>query len=415
MKQYLFTVILTASIAFALTWAVWRLSLRFKLYPGIRERDVHKTPKPRLGGVAMFVAIASAIVISAANPFFERMWSPPHTLWSILLATAVIAIVGVIDDLWDLDWMIKLAAQFLAAGIITAGGGLQVLSLPVGDMILVSPWVSVSITMLAIVVVMNAVNFIDGLDGLVAGVCLIANGIFFVYSYILTRDSGATSYFNLATFLAAVLIGACAGFLPFNWSPAKIFMGDSGALVLGLLMATSAIAVTTQGDVNAFDPERFGRSQLLGAFIPIVLPVVIVILPLLDFVLAVFRRMRAGKSPFAPDRKHLHHRMLDLGHRDRDVVLVFYAWTAVISLGVLLMYIATRQDWPGGYIVGIVFGAIGTAACLVVTLMPSRHRLTAHPVQPPASSAPPENGASEPAAPPTPLPDSADSTPTEPR
>ena len=370
MKQYLFTIILTASITFALTWAVWRLSLKFKLYPGIRERDVHKTPTPRLGGVAMFLGIAAAILVSYANPFFERMWSPPQAMWAILAAAALIAVVGVIDDLIDLDWMIKLAAQFLAAGIISVGGGLQVLSLPVGDMILVSSWVSILITMFAIVVVMNAVNFIDGLDGLVAGVCLIANGIFFVYAYMLTRDSGATSNFNLATFLAAVLIGACLGFLPLNWSPAKLFMGDSGALVLGLLMATSTIALTTQGDVNAFDPERFGRSQLLGAFIPIVLPLVIVMLPLLDFGLAIFRRMRAGKSPFSPDRKHLHHRMLDLGHRDRDAVLIFYAWTAMISLTVLLMYVAGRQDWPGGYLVGVGFGVIGVAACTVVTLLP---------------------------------------------
>lgn len=375
MKQYLFTIILTAAITFALSWAVWRLSLRFKLYPGIRERDVHKTPTPRLGGVAMFIGIAAAILISAANPFFERMWSPPNTLWAILAAALLIAVVGVVDDLIDLDWMIKLAAQFLAAGIISVGGGLQILSLPVGDMILVSSWVSISITMFAIVVVMNAVNFIDGLDGLVAGVCLIANGVFFVYAYILTRDSGATSYFNLATFLAAVLIGACLGFLPLNWSPAKLFMGDSGALVLGLLMATSTIALTTQGDVNAFDPERFGRSQLLGAFIPIVLPLVIVMLPLLDFGLAVFRRMRAGKSPFSPDRKHLHHRMLDLGHRHRDAVLIFYAWSAVISLTVLLMYIAGRQDWPGGYFAAIAFGVVGIIACLIVTRTPPRARL----------------------------------------
>lgn len=370
MKQYLFTIILTASITFALTWAVWRLSLKFKLYPGIRERDVHKTPTPRLGGVAMFIGIACTILVSRANPFFERMWSPPQAMWAILAAALLICVVGVIDDLIDLDWMIKLAAQFLAAGIISVGGGLQVLSLPVGDMILVSSWVSILITMFAIVVVMNAVNFIDGLDGLVAGVCLIANGVFFVYAYMLTRDSGATSYFNLATFLAAVLIGACLGFLPLNWSPAKLFMGDSGALVLGLLMATSTIALTTQGDVNAFDPERFGRSQLLGAFIPIVLPLVIVMLPLLDFGLAVFRRMRAGKSPFSPDRKHLHHRMLDLGHRHRDAVLIFYAWTAIISMTVLLMYIAGRQDWPGGYFVGVGFGLIGVAACTVVTLLP---------------------------------------------
>lgn len=374
MKQYLFTIILTAAITFALSWAVWRLSLRFKLYPGIRERDVHKTPTPRLGGVAMFIGIASAVLISAANPFFENMWSPPNTLWAILAAAFLIAVVGVIDDLIDLDWMIKLAAQFLAAGIISVGGGLQILSLPVGDMILVSSWVSISITMFAIVVVMNAVNFIDGLDGLVAGVCLIANGVFFVYAYILTRDSGATSYFNLATFLAAVLIGACLGFLPLNWSPAKLFMGDSGALVLGLLMATSTIALTTQGDVNAFDPERFGRSQLLGAFIPIVLPLVIVMLPLLDFGLAVSRRMRAGRSPFSPDRKHLHHRMLDLGHRHRDAVLIFYAWSAIISLTVLLMYIAGRQDWPGGYLAAVAFGIVGVVACLIVTRTPLRVR-----------------------------------------
>lgn len=372
MKQYVFTIILTAAITFALSWAVWRLSLRYKIYPGIRERDVHTTPTPRLGGVAIFLGIIAAVLTSQANPFFDIMWASPQRMWSVLAAALLIAIVGVLDDLWDLDWFIKLGVQFLAAGIITVGGGLQILSLPFGEMILVSSWVSIGITMLAIVVVMNAVNFIDGLDGLVAGVCLIANGVFFVYAYMLTRDSGASSYFNLATFLAAVLIGACIGFLPLNWSPAKLFMGDSGALVIGLLMATSAISLTGQMPSNAFDPEQFGRSQLLGAFIPILLPLVVVLLPLLDFGLAVFRRMRAGKSPFSPDRKHLHHRMLDLGHRDRDAVLIFYAWTAVISIAVLLMYIATREDWPGGYLDGVVFAVIGSAACLAVTLTPSR-------------------------------------------
>ena len=370
MKQYLFTIILTATITFSLSWAVWQLSLRFKLYPGIRERDVHTTPTPRLGGVAIFFGIVTAIGVSAANTFLDTLWAPPETLWAVLTATALIAVVGVIDDLIDLDWMIKLGAQFLAAGIITVWGGLQILVLPFGEMILVSSWVSIAVTMFAIVIVMNAVNFIDGLDGLVAGACLIANGVFFAYSYILTRDTGASSYFNLSTFLAAVVIGACLGFLPLNWSPAKLFMGDSGALVLGLLMATSTIALTNQAPASAFDTDQFGRSQLLGAFIPILLPVVVVMLPLLDFGMAVFRRMRAGKSPFSPDRKHLHHRMLDLGHRDRDAVLIFYAWTAVISLAVLLMYIGTREDWPGEYWGGVAFGAIGIAACLVVTLMP---------------------------------------------
>jgi UDP-GlcNAc:undecaprenyl-phosphate GlcNAc-1-phosphate transferase len=151
-------------------------------------------------------------------------------------------------------------------------------------------------------------------------------------------------------------------------------MGDSGALVIGLLMATSAIAITGQMDPSALDPERLGRSQLVGAFLPILLPLLVVLLPLLDFGLAVLRRMSAGRSPFSPDRKHLHHRMLDLGHRDRDAVLIFYAWTAVISIAVLLMYVGAREDWPGQYLPGVGFGIVGIAACLVVTLSPTRRR-----------------------------------------
>ncbi|AZC13575.1 MULTISPECIES: MraY family glycosyltransferase [unclassified Microbacterium] len=374
MKQYVFTVLFTATVTFVLTWVVWRLSLRFKLYPGIRERDVHKTPTPRLGGVAMFLGVVAAFLVSSQNPFFSIVWLEPRTVIAILVATALIVIVGVADDLFDLDWMVKLGAQFVAAGIIAWFGGLQIYTLPIGDLIIGSGWQSFLLTVLSIVIVMNAVNFIDGLDGLVAGVCLIANVVFFAYSYLLARDTGQNTYFNLATLIAAVLIGACIGFLPLNWSPAKLFMGDSGALMLGLLMACSAISITGQLSPELLDPERFGRSQLLGAFIPIILPIVVVLLPLLDFGLAVIRRMRAGKSPFSPDRKHLHHRMLDMGHSDRDAVLIFYSWTAVVSLAVLLMYVGTQEEWPGDYLLGVALGAVGVVACLVVTLLPARQR-----------------------------------------
>ncbi|MGO1410499.1 MraY family glycosyltransferase [Microbacterium sp.] len=372
MRQYVFTLILTAAVTLALSWGVWRLSLRFKLYPGIRERDVHTTPTPRLGGIAMFLGIVFALIVSSANPFFELIWVDPALMWSLLGASALIVVVGVADDLWDLDWMIKLAAQFLSAGIIAIGGGLQVYALPLGDLTVWSSWVSIALTMFSIVIVMNAVNFIDGLDGLVAGTCLIANGIFFVYSYVLVRDTGASPYFNLATLIAVTLIGACAGFLPMNWNGAKLFMGDAGALLLGLLMATSAIAITGQLDPALLDPETIGRSQLVGAFLPILLPLVVVLLPLLDFGLAVVRRLAAGKSPFSADRKHLHHRMLDMGHSDRGSVLIFYAWTSIVGLAVLLMYLGAREDWPGEYRPGIAFGAIGVVACLVVTFLPDR-------------------------------------------
>ena len=371
-KQYIFTIILTAAITLALSWGVWRLSLAYKLYPGIRERDVHTTPTPRLGGVAMFLGIAAAFAVSSQHPnFAQQFWGDPQVPLAILAAMLLIVVVGVLDDLYDLDWMIKLGAQFLAAGIIAGLGGLQLYALPIGGISVWSSWVSFTLTVFTIVIVMNAVNFIDGLDGLVAGVVLIANVVFFTYSYLLVRDIGASTYFNLASFIAAALIGACAGFLPLNWSPAKLFMGDAGALTLGLLMATSAIAITGQLTPAVLTgPDELGRSQVLGAFIPVILPIAVVLLPLLDFGLAVVRRMAAGKSPFSPDRKHLHHRMLDMGHTDRDAVLIFYAWTAVVSMSVLLMYIGTTADWPGEYLLGLVFGLIGITACLVVTLIP---------------------------------------------
>src|SRR5690606_28343377 len=182
------------------------------------------------------------------------------------------------------------------------------------------------------VLVMNAVNFIDGLDGLVAGVAIIANIVFFVYCYILTTSIGESEYFNIASLITAVLIGACVGFLPLNWHPAKIFMGDAGALLVGLMMAASAISVT--GSVDPF--TLISSRQLLPAFIPILLPLAILVMPLLDFALAVIRRLRAGKSPFSADRKHLHHRLLDMGHTHFQAVLIFYSWTAVFAVGCLL-------------------------------------------------------------------------------
>ena len=396
MKQYVFTILLTAAVTFVLSWVVWRVSLRYKLYPGIRDRDVHTTPTPRLGGIAMFLGVLAAFAVSAQHPFFAIIWSNPQQVYALLGAALIIVVIGVLDDLWDLDWMIKLGAQFLAAGVIAWFGQLQIYTLPVGGMAIFSSWVSFTLTVFAIVVVMNAVNFIDGLDGLVAGVCLIANVVFFAYSYMVFRDTGASTYFNLASFIAAVLIGACIGFLPMNWSPARLFMGDAGALMLGLLMACSAIAITANFDPAMLDDnDRFGRSQLLGAFIPILLPVVVVLLPLLDFGLAVVRRMSRGKSPFSPDRKHLHHRMLDMGHSDRDAVLIFYAWTALVSLSVLLMYIGTTLEWPGDYLFGVAYGVVGVAACLVVTFLPSRRRAPARvlpePAHDPAPATLPEN------------------------
>ena len=205
---------------------------------------------------------------------------------------------------------------------------------------------------------MNAVNFIDGLDGLVAGVVFIGTAVFFAYSYLLAQQTSPTNYFNLASLLSAIVLGMCIGFLPYNWHRAKIFMGDSGAMLLGLLMATSALTVTGQ-----IDPQIISRGELIPAFIPLILPLAILILPLLDFSLAVFRRLRAGKSPFAADREHIHHRLQDFGHSHLGSVLVFYVWTALISLTCLLFFF-----WPNWAV--WLFLNFGLIAALTFTLWP---------------------------------------------
>lgn len=364
--------LISALVTFGLSMLVYRLAHRYKLYPKIRARDVHTRPTPRLGGIAMFLGIVMAFLvawlISAQFPPLKIIFDNPEQIFAILGAALLIVAIGVADDIWDLDWMTKLAGQFLAAGLI-AWKGVQVYSLPLGGVTAIgSSWISLLMTVFAIVLVMNAINFIDGLDGLVAGVALIGNGAFFLYTYLLVQQTSPSNYFNLASLIAALLVGACVGFLPLNWHPARLFMGDAGALLIGLLMATSAIAVTAQ-----ISPASLAGSELLPAFIPIILPFAVLLIPLLDFSLAVFRRLRAGKSPFSADRKHLHHRLLDMGHSHLHAVLIFYGWTAVASIGCLLyfvlpVYFGLSTMYATGFIV------VGLVVCAVVTLAPLSKR-----------------------------------------
>ncbi len=379
MTLFLALALVAALVTFGGSILVWKLSLKYRLYPKIRERDVHTRPTPRLGGVAMFVgilaAISAAAVLSTLGStrfaILSIIFQNPGQMIAILGAALLIVLIGVADDIWDLDWTTKLAGQFIAAGLI-AWQGVTIVSLPIGGITVVSSWMSAAITVFAIVLVMNAINFIDGLDGLVAGVALIANGTFFLYTYLLVQKTSPLNYFNLASLLAIVLVGACVGFLPLNWHPAKLFMGDAGALLIGLLMATSAIAVT--GQIN---PGSIGGGELFPAFIPIILPFAVLVIPLLDFGLAVIRRLRAGKSPFAADRKHLHHRLLDMGHSHLNAVLILYAWTAVASIGCLLSFVFPVYFGISSWWAFILLG-IGFLACTAITLAPlgRRKRLT---------------------------------------
>lgn len=368
---YILAAVVSAAVTYGLSFATWKLGTRFRLYPSIRERDVHSTPTPRLGGVAMFLGIVAAFIVASQVSWFHLVFAKPGQIFAILGAALIIVVIGVADDLWDLDWLTKLAGQIIAAGLLV-WQGVQLLTLPIGGgVFVVPPVLGLILTVVAVVLVMNAVNFIDGLDGLVAGVTIIANGVFFVYSYLLARSVGEAEYFNLASLITAVLVGACVGFLPLNWHPAKLFMGDSGALLVGLLMATSAISVTGQIDPNSIQ----SGGVLAPAFIPILLPIAILIVPLLDFLLAVTRRLRAGKSPFSADRKHLHHRLLDMGHTHFQSVLIIYGWTAVLSGGCLLFLFL-----PAAWVLAIL--AVGVIICAIVTFAPMMSRRNPVPASP---------------------------------
>ncbi|MGX5681315.1 MraY family glycosyltransferase [Schumannella luteola] len=365
MVFYLLVTGISALVTFGLAYLIWRLSTKYKLYPSIRERDVHTRPTPRLGGVAMFIGIVVAFGAASFIPQLGLVFAEPGKVLGLLAAALIIVLIGVADDLWDLDWLTKLAGQIIAAGIL-AWQGIQLATLPIGGQVIVSPYVSLSITVLAVVLVMNAINFIDGLDGLVAGVALIANGVFFVYVYIL-QARAQTEYFNLASLTTAVLIGACIGFLPLNFHPAKLFMGDAGALLVGLLMAASAISVTGEVDPLLISQPDVFNAYFLAAYIPILLPFAVLVVPLLDFGMAVVRRLRAGKSPFTADRKHLHHRLLDMGHSHLHAVLLFYGWTLVVSVG-CLGYMFLPWYLP------TLFIAVGLAICTIITLAPLSRR-----------------------------------------
>src|SRR5699024_217835 len=227
------------------------------------------------------MALAVMIVLGAGSliPFLSGIYQAP--IVGILLAILVMLIMGVADDLWDLHWIIKFAGQILAAGIVAAAG-IRVEAMPVGWIHVDNELAQIVITIFVIVLTINAFNFIDGLDGLAAGVAIIGGSAFFIYSYILTRTINAYDYSNLATLLTALLIGACLGFLPFNFHPSRVCMGEVGAQLRALLTATPAVTITS--DLGALDAAL---SRNIPAYMPILLPLAVMILPLLDLFMAV--------------------------------------------------------------------------------------------------------------------------------
>ncbi|MFF5444983.1 MraY family glycosyltransferase [Streptomyces sp. NPDC012888] len=366
-REYLLTLCVTVAVTYLLTGPVRKFAIAAGAMPEIRARDVHREPTPRLGGIAMFGGLCAGLLVADHLHNLNGVFAlnEPRALLS---GAALIWLIGVLDDKFEIDALIKLGAQMIAGGVMVIQG-LTILWLPIPFIGTVSltQWQGNLLTVALVVLTINAVNFVDGLDGLAAGMVCIAAAAFFMYAYRIWYGYGIEAAAP-ATLFTAILMGMCLGFLPHNMHPARIFMGDSGSMLIGLVLAAGAISITGQVDPDAMalwaGGERNATHAMLPVFIPLLLPLTIIALPMADLVLAIARRTWNGQSPFAADRGHLHHRLLEIGHSHSRAVLIMYFWSALIAFGTVAYSVNSNSMW-------IVLGIAALSGVgLVLLLLP---------------------------------------------
>ncbi|MBW8483907.1 MraY family glycosyltransferase [Actinomadura parmotrematis] len=372
MREYLLTILVAALVTYLLTPAVRAFAVWFGAQAAPRERDVHTIPTPRLGGLAMFGGMVAALVVATGLPEMKKVLatSDVGVGKALLLSGGLIVLVGIADDRWEIDPLTKFAGQVAAAGIFIMQG-IQLYQVPLfdGTTLVLPPTYGVPLTVLIVVATINAVNFIDGLDGLAAGVVGIAASALFFYAYLLSKSYGFTTLSG-ATLAAAVLVGMCAGFLPHNFNPARIFMGDTGSMLIGLLLSASTIMLTGQ-----FDPNALSTYKLFPLWLPLLLVPAVAAVPFTDMLLAIWRRTNQGLSPFAPDKLHLHHRLLELGHSVRRAVLIMYFWVGLLAAGVVSLA-RVKNQWLVLSVTGLVAVA-GLFAMIAAPRISARRALAA--------------------------------------
>lgn len=305
--------ILAVAIGFAVSFGTTPLVKAFAYKVGAidvpREaRRMHTHPIPRMGGLAIFLGFLVSVLL-----FVEISTQ----IRGILLGALIIVACGAVDDVTPLRAMVKLAVQILAAVVaVSHGVVIEVLRHPINifaDQTIYLGLLAVPVTVIWIVGITNSVNLIDGLDGLAVGVSSIASITMLVVALLVSES-------NVAILLAC-LVGACFGFMPYNLNPAKIFMGDTGALLLGYVLST----------VSVIGMFKF------YAIVTFIAPIFALALPLFDTCFAIIRRLLKGQSPMAPDRGHLHHRLIDMGLNQKQAVAVLYSISAVLGLAAVVL------------------------------------------------------------------------------
>lgn len=339
-----------AVVTFVSLFAVRKLAFRIGAVVLPDERRVHERPTPTLGGVAMFVGLSAGMLTAWWLDSFDVVFAGSTEPAGLLLAAAAITLVGVVDDVRNVSAPAKIAGIVLAASILVISGiALLFFRVPfLGVFVLSTDW-SYLLSVVWVVALTNAINLIDGLDGLAAGIVAIASATFFLYADELANQ-GLLASGNIGPLIAVMTLAICIGFLPHNFHPARIFMGDGGALLLGLLMAASTMVVGGRID-RGFSGNSF------FFFAPLLIPIVILGVPLVDMIFAIVRRARSRTGIATADKGHLHHRLLRLGHGHRRSVLILWAWTAILSGFVL---------WPIYSGSGDGIAPFGIAAILLI-------------------------------------------------
>ena len=358
---YVTVALVAALVTTFLTKPSRTLSLQLGYTAQPDARKVHEVVTPYGGGAAMFVGLSVAVGVAAFIPALHPVIYTSHEVFGIVLAAGVMFLVGVLDDFRDMSAPAKVAGQFLAASVLYfAGATMFQLKLPFAGFIVLGPSMLPVVTALWVFAISNAINLIDGLDGLAAGIVAIASGTLSVYGLRL-ENLGLLPQNNVGPLIAAITFGVCLGFLRDNFYPAKLFMGDAGALMLGLLMSASTMVI------GGRTPPTNGVTFFF--FAPLFIPVFILGVPLIDAVWAFARRTVTGQGFHTPDKNHIHHRLMRLGHGHRRTVIILWLWTAVLSGFVLLPTFDTRAN------VVLPLGVAVLLIALFTWFSPLRNRL----------------------------------------
>ncbi len=365
MLSYFIVLSAVAVTTLLATWLLSKYAPRIGAIAYPSARSVHEKPMPLIGGIAMILGLLVGLIVAMSMDQFDDMFRGSTEPLALLLGAGIITSVGFVDDVREVSPPAKVAGQVLAGSVMSLFGlSLLYFRIPFAsfDYIVLSRDLAPVFTVLTVVVMANAINLIDGLNGLAAGICLIAGAALFLYANRLI-DAGLLESSNLGPLIAIITVGICLGFLPFNFFKPLSFMGDSGALLLGLMLA--ACTVSVGGRVA----DQFS-GQTYFFFAPLFIPLVILGVPLADTLFSFFRRIVRRKSISVADKDHMHHRLMRLGHGPRRTVVILWLWTALLSA---LVLIPTYTDGAGNALVPFAIPAL--ALILYAFFSPSRSQV----------------------------------------